>query len=193
YMDGVDTIIRMAIDYGLSIGFESRDLILALLLVQFIGFPAALVFGRLAHRIGERNAIVVAILGYSVATLWGCVMTEKMDFYFLAGLIGCFQGGIQAFSRSFFARFIPSGQESGYFGLMNMTGKMAAIAGPALVAVVGLISRYLLTPPNPLPEQIVQINQLSSRIGMGSVLLLFAAGVVLLSYVKEPPENPLTI
>lgn len=189
YMDGVDTIIRMAIDYGLSIGFESRDLILALLMVQFIGFPAALAFGSLSRKIGERNAIITAISGYAIATLWGCVMVNKNDFYFLAGMIGCVQGGIQAISRSYFARFIPIGQEAGYYGLMNMTGKMAAIAGPALLACVGLLSRTLLMPANPIPEQVIQINQLSSRIGMGSLLLLFAAGIIMLSKVKEPTDT----
>lgn len=186
YMDGVDTIIRMAVDYGLSIGFESRDLILALLLVQFIGFPAALLFGRLSHSIGERKSIHVAILGYMAATVWGCMMQEKMDFYLLAAWIGCIQGGIQALSRSYFARFIPAGWSAGYYGLMNMTGKMAAIVGPALVAGVAVLARNLLITSHTLPEEMTGIGQIASRVGMGSILLLFVAGFMLLSRVREP-------
>ena len=106
YMDGMDTIIRMAVDYGLSIGFTGKDLMLALLLVQFVGFPSALAFGWLSLRVGPRNCIFIAIAGYAAATLWGTFMKQRMDFYLLAVVIGLFQGGIQALSRSYYTRFI---------------------------------------------------------------------------------------
>ena len=101
YIDGVDTIIVMAVDYGMSIGFDSNDLILALLIVQFVGFPAALGFGKLGQWWGPRKGIYLAIAVYMFLTLWGVMMKSKWEFYLLAVLIGCVQGGIQALSRSF--------------------------------------------------------------------------------------------
>ena len=88
YIDGVDTIIRMAVDYGLSLGFESNDLIVALLLVQFVGFPAALVFGKLGERWSVRKSIYLALAIYMGVTVWGAMMTQKMEFYVLATVIG---------------------------------------------------------------------------------------------------------
>jgi len=180
YMDGVDTIIRMAVDYGLSIGFTGKDLMLALLLVQFIGFPSALIFGKLSLRWGPCNCIFAAIAGYAAVTLWGAFMKQRMDFYILAVIIGLFQGGIQALSRSYYTRFIPEGQSAEYFGLFNMLGKFSAVIGPAFVGVVGLISRKILMPAAPTSEQLHDIGQLASRWGIGSILVFFIAGALLL-------------
>ena len=102
YIDGVDTVVRMAVDYGLSIGFESNDLIVALLMVQFIGFPAALGFGKLGQRWDVKKAIFLTIGVYGFVTIWAMMMTHKHEFYILAGVIGLVQGGIQALSRSFY-------------------------------------------------------------------------------------------
>ena len=104
YIDGVDTIIKMAVDYGMSIGFESNDLIIALLIVQFVGFPAALIFGSLGERWGVRSSIFLAIGVYIVVTIWATMMREKYEFYVLAVAIGLVQGGIQALSRSHYSR-----------------------------------------------------------------------------------------
>ena len=180
YMDGVDTIIRMAVDYGLSIGFTGKDLMLALLVVQFVGFPSALVFGKLSRRWGTRNCIFIAIAGYAAATLLGAFMKQRMDFYILAVVIGLFQGGIQALSRSYYTRFIPEGQSAEYFGLFNMMGKFSAVIGPAFVGVVGLISRKILMPATPTSEQLRHVGQLASRWGIGSILVFFVAGALLL-------------
>ncbi len=185
YIDGVDTIIRMSVDYGLSLGFESKNLILALLLVQFVGFPAALAFGKLGQRWGARRAIYLAIVGYTFITLYGVMMTSVKDFYFLAVCIGLFQGGIQALSRSYYSRFIPQGRSTEFYGFYNMLGKFAAILGPALMSVPRLGARWLLLPASHTPEQFQEVCRLASRVSIGSVLLLFIAGAVLFYFVDE--------
>jgi len=185
YIDGVDTIIRMAVDYGLSLGFESKDLIVALLLVQFVGFPATLVFGKLGEAWGVRKAIYLAIGIYMCITIWGTMMTRKEEFYVLAAVIGLVQGGIQALSRSYYSRLIPKNQAAEYYGFYNMLGKFAAIIGPALMGIVGLMVRRMLMPPSPTAEQLVSIGQVASRWSIGSILILFILGMVLFYFVDE--------
>jgi UMF1 family MFS transporter len=174
YIDGVDTIIVMALDYGLSIGFQTQDLILALLMTQFIGFPAALAFGRLGGRIGAKRAILLAIAVYLTLPLWGFFMKSRTEFFLLAGVIGLVQGGVQALSRSFFARLIPAGKSAEYFGFYNMIGKFAAIIGPILIGGAGLWSRSLGLG-----------GDMASRVGILSISLLFLAGGGLLLRVDE--------
>jgi UMF1 family MFS transporter len=185
YIDGVDTIIRMAVDYGLSIGFSSNDLIVALLLVQFIGFPATLVFGWLGQKWGVRKSIFLAIGIYMAITLWGTMMTRTIEFYLLAVFIGLVQGGIQALSRSYYSRLIPPGQSGEFFGFYNMLGKFAAIIGPVLIGLVSLAARNILMPVSPTPEQLTGVAHLASRWGIGSVLLLFIIGGALFYFVDE--------
>jgi UMF1 family MFS transporter len=185
YIDGVDTIIRMAVDYGLSLGFQSNDLIVALLIVQFVGFPSALVFGKLGQKWGVRKSIYLAIGIYSCVTIWGTLMTRKEEFYILAIVIGLVQGGIQALSRSYYSRLIPRNKAAEYYGFYNMLGKFAAIFGPALMAAVGLSARRLLMPPSPTEEQLVHIGQLAARWSIGSILILFVSGAVLFFFVNE--------
>ncbi|MEE4606190.1 MAG: MFS transporter [Desulfobacteraceae bacterium] len=185
YIDGVDTIIRMAVDYGLSLGFEPDDLIVALLLVQFVGFPAALVFGKLGERWGVRKAIYLAIGIYMCITVGGTMITRKAEFYVLAAFIGLVQGGIQALSRSYYSRLIPKNQAAEYYGFYNMLGKFAAIIGPALMAIVGLLVRRMLMPPAPTAEQLISVGQVASRWSMGSILILFIVGMVLFYFVDE--------
>jgi UMF1 family MFS transporter len=185
YIDGVDTIIRMAVDYGMSLGFESNDLIVALLIVQFVGFPAALAFGKLGQRWGVRKAIYLAIGIYMGVTLGGVMMTRKEEFYILAIIIGLVQGGIQALSRSYYSRLIPKAQAAEYYGFYNMLGKFAAIFGPVLMGVVGLTVRRILMPPAPTPRQMEAIGHLASRWGIGSLLILFLVGGILFYLVDE--------
>jgi len=188
YIDGVDTIIRMAVDYGLSLGFESSDLIAALLVVQFVGFPAALVFGKLGQRWGPRRAIFLAIGIYMGVTVWGVMMTNRLEFYVMAVIIGLVQGGIQALSRSYYARLIPAEHPAEFFGFYNMLGKFASIVGPALMGTVGLLVRQALMPAAPAAEQLVCIGQIASRWSIASLLVLFALGAILLSRVKDGNE-----
>jgi UMF1 family MFS transporter len=166
YIDGVDTIIRMAVDYGMAIGFDSKSLILALLIVQFVGFPATLLFGKLAQVWETKKAILLAIGIYLFIVLWASVMEKTYEFYLLALMIALVQGGIQALSRSYYARMIPAGYAAEFFGFYNFLGKFAAILGPLLIAVVGLFTQ-------------------SSRAGIASVSLFFILGAILLLMVDE--------
>ena len=185
YMDGVDTIVRMAVDYGMSIGFESTDLITALLLVQFIGFPAALIFGRLGEKWGVKKSIFLAIGIYMLATIGGMQMTQKIEFYMLAAVIGLVQGGVQALSRSYYSRLIPSNQAAEYFGFYNMLGKFAVILGPILMGTVALLARNWLMPEAPTDAEVQMVGQLAARWSIGSILILFLIGGALLYFVDE--------
>jgi MFS transporter, UMF1 family len=185
YIDGVDTIIKMAVDYGISLGLQFQDLIAALLITQFIGFPAALLFGFLGQRWGVRRSIYLALAIYMAVTVYGAMLQKAIEFYVLAGVIGLVQGGIQALSRSYYARLIPSGQSAEFFGFYNMMGKFAAIMGPALMGLTGLAVKRALLPPAPSPEQVHAIGQLATRTSILSVLLLFVVGAGILYFVPE--------
>jgi UMF1 family MFS transporter len=185
YIDGVDTIIRMAVDYGLALGFQANDLIGALLVVQFVGFPAALGFGKLGEAVGVRRAIFLAIGSYLLITLWGTMVTRKAEFYILAVMIGLVQGGIQALSRSYYARLIPRHRTAEYFGFYNMLGKFATIIGPSLMGLVGLTVKRILLPPAPSAADLVHYGQVASRWSIGSVALLFIIGGILFYFVDE--------
>ena len=164
YIDGVDTIIRMAVDYGMSLNFPGESLIIALLIVQFVAFPAALIYGWLASKIGAKTGIMVGITAYSFITLLGYFMTEAWHFYVLAMLIGLFMGGIQALSRSLYTRIIPPDKSAEFFGFYNMLGKFAAIIGPALMGTIALVTG-------------------SARLSILSILLLFILGAFFLNKV----------
>ncbi len=185
YIDGVHTIIRMAVDYGISLGFETNDLITALLMVQFIGFPAALVFGKLGQRWGARKGIFLGLVIYLGVTLWATRIDARHEFYILAAMIGLAQGGVQALSRSFYARLIPENRSAEFFGFYNMLGKFAVIIGPALMGIVGLAARNLMLPPSPTGEQLETIGQLASRWSIASVAILFLIGGILFFFVDE--------
>lgn len=140
YIDGVDTMIRMSVDYGTSLGFSSSSLITALLMVQFIAFPATLAYGWFAGKIGIKNGILVGIIGYAMISILGSMVSREWHFYALAALIACFQGGIQALSRSLYSKIIPESRSAEFFGFYNMFGKFAAIIGPPLMGYIGLIT-----------------------------------------------------
>ena len=131
-----------------------------------MAFPAALAYNSFGKKIGHKKAILVAIGGYALVSAIGFFMTNVVQFYILACIIGLFQGGIQALSRSYFTRFVPSGHEAQFFGFYNMLGKFAAIIGPALMGIVTLVSG-------------------SHRAGILSLIILFAAGGILLYKVDE--------
>jgi UMF1 family MFS transporter len=161
YIDGVDTIVRMAVDYGLSIGFPAESLMVALLITQFVGFPAALLFGRLGERWGPKQGILLAIGVYALVIAGAALMRHVEEFYLLAVVIGLVQGGIQALSRSLFAQFVPAGRTAEFFGFFNMVGKFAAVLGPALVAAAAALTG-------------------DSRLSLLPILLLFLIGALLL-------------
>ncbi len=185
YIDGVDTIIRMAVDYGMSLGFEANSLIVALLIVQFIGFPFALLFGWLGQKWGVKKSIYLTLFIYIGVTLYATMLTSKFEFYLLAVAIATVQGGVQALSRSWYARMIPKNRAAEFYGFYNMLGKFAAIIGPALMGVVGLTARRLLMPAAPTALQMKEVGQLATRFSMASVVILFVIGMVLLHFVDE--------
>lgn len=168
YIDGVNTIIKMAVDYGLSLGLQQTSLIQALLLVQFVGFPAALGFGWLGKRLGARTGIFLALAVYAAATAYAYFLDSELEFFVLAVIIGCVQGGIQSLSRSLYGRLVPSGKAGEFFGFYNMMGKAAAIIGPLLTGTVALLTG-------------------DPRLAIGSIALLFVAGGALLTRVRERP------
>jgi len=166
YIDGVDTIIRMAVDYGMALGFDSSNLILALLIVQFVGFPATLFFIKIAAFLDTKKAIFMAIGVYIFIIVFASKMQEVEEFYILAVLIALVQGGIQALSRSYYSRMIPQEKSAEFFAFYNLLGKFATIFGPLLVGFVALFSQ-------------------NSRLSIASIAILFIAGAVLLYFVDE--------
>ena len=166
YIDGVDTIIRMAIHYGSTIGFESTDLLIALLVTQFVAFPGTLFISWLSSIYSCERAIIGCLLIYIIISVLAYYLDTILEFYLIASLIGLVQGGIQALSRSYFARLIPNNKHSEYFGIYNMLGKFAALLGPLLV---GLIT-FLTNDP---------------RIGILSISIFFIVGIILFVHSKK--------
>ncbi len=166
YIDGVDTIIVMAADYGKRIGFNQNDLFMAFLVTQFVGFPAAIIYGKIGEKIGAKSALLIAIVIYIGITIYGYFMDEVSDFYVLAIIVGLVMGGIQSLSRSLFARIIPKNKSAEFFGFYNMIGKLAAVLGPLLMAVVSHLTS-------------------SPRLSILSIIVLFVAGGVMLLLVNE--------
>ena len=158
YIDGVDTIIRMAVNFGITIGFSSNDLLIALLVTQFVSFPGTILINFIANYRSSEFSIIICLVVYILITLIAYNLNTVFEFYLIAVLIGLVQGGIQALSRSYYARIIPKDRSSEYFGVYNMLGKFAALLGPLLV---GFITYYTN----------------DSRLGMLSISLFFIVGI----------------
>ena len=163
YIDGVDTIIRMAVNYGLTIGFSSNDLLFALLVTQFVSFPGTLVILKISDLFSIEKAIVFCLFVYLGITYFAYNLYSVQQFYLIATLIGFVQGGIQALSRSYFAALIPQNRSSEFFGIYNMLGKFAALLGPI---VVGMVTFY----------------SSDSRVGIASISIFFIIGLILFHY-----------
>ncbi len=179
YFDGVHTVIMMAKDFGLSLGLEMGSLMLALLCVQFIAFPSALLFGLSARKFGAKNIILVAVATYIFITMGGAwILKTEIHFIIFACLTGMVQGAIQALSRSFFTRMIPDDRESEYFGFYNMVGRFSIILGPAIVGMTNL-----------LVHKAGLKAQVASRFGISALSVLFIIGGVLLFNVVPSSER----
>ena len=166
YMDGVDTIIRMATSYGSDIGLSAQSMIGALLLTQFIGFPATLVFGKYSDKFGHKQTLSFAILVYIGVVLFSSQMDSAIEFFVMASVIGLVQGGVQAISRSYFSTLIPEDKAAEFFGFYNFIGKSSVFIGPFMVSGIALISG-------------------SPSIGILSLLVLFIPGLILLRRVPD--------
>jgi UMF1 family MFS transporter len=170
YIGGVFTVIFMAVNYGQRLGFADQDLVFALLITNFAGFPATLLYGFAAHRFGPKKGIYFALLVYIGACGWALQMTTIREFYIMAIIIGCVQGGVQGLSRSLFASLIPPEQPGEFFGFYNMTTKFAHVLGPAMVAIAAMLTDE--------PRWILLV-----------LMPLFFAGAFLLMLVREPPVS----
>ncbi len=176
YIDGVHTVVLMCTDFGLSIGISMGTLMIALLCVQFIAFPCAVLFGLLSGRIGAKSIIIIAVVFYIFITLGGAwILKTGTHFILFACLTGTVQGAIQALSRSFFSKMIPADEESEYFGFYNMVGRFAIILGPAIVAIANLVVHSLGLR-----------SQIASRSGISALSILFIIGGILLLKVVPP-------
>lgn len=140
YIGGVFTVIFMAVNYGQRLGFEDKDLVMALLITNFIGFPATFLYGLVAHRFGPKSGIFFALLVYIAMSVWAIFMTEIRQFFIMAMVIGMVQGGVQGLSRSLYASLIPPEQPGEFFGFYNMVTKLAHVLGPAMVAIAATLS-----------------------------------------------------
>ncbi len=138
YIDGVDTIIKMAVLYGGNVGVGNTIMALTFLIVQLVAFPMTLLFNKFAQKIGVKRGILVAIAGYSVITIFGFFMYGNTMFIALGIMVGCFQGGIQALSRGVYSRLIPADKAAQFYGFFNMLGKFAAVIGPFLMGAVAI-------------------------------------------------------
>lgn len=167
YIDGIATLQQMAVDFGEKLGFSTSALIQALLLVQFVAFPFALLFGRLGDRIGARRAIYIGLAVFVAVTVYAYFMHHELQFYILAAIIGTVQGGVQALSRSYFSRLIPHERAGEYFGFYNMLAKFAAVLGPLAMGVVAVVSG-------------------DQRLSILVLVLFFVGGGALLTRVRDP-------
>ena len=170
YMDGIDTIVRMATAYGTDIGLEASSMITALLLTQFVAFPSTLIFGHFADQVGFKKILSFGILIYILISIFASQITTDTGFYIIAIVVGLVMGGVQAVSRAYFSSIIPENKEAQFFGFYNLVGKSAVVAGPALVAWISVIFN---TP----------------RAGILSLLILFIPGLFLLWMVPNQQKS----
>jgi UMF1 family MFS transporter len=164
YIDGVNTIIKMAVDFGLAIGLDAGSLLIALLVTQFVAFPASLLFGWLGNRIGPKRGILIGLVVYAGITVYANFLDTTAEFFAMAVAVGLVQGGVQSLSRSLFGRLIPEGKNAEYFGFYNMMGKFATVFGPLIVGIVASVAH-------------------DTRLANASIVVLFIVGGILLMRV----------
>ncbi len=169
YIDALGTVQQMAVDFGAKLGFSTGTLIGALLMVQFLSFPAAIAFGRIAGKIGTRRAIYIGLGVFVLVTCWAYVLRTALQFFLMAVMVALVQGGVQSLSRSFFSRLIPRERAGEYFGFYNMLGKFAAVLGPLTVGVVARITG-------------------DPHLSILALIVFFAAGAALLARVRDDNE-----
>ena len=170
YIDGVYTIIDMATAYGTALGLDTTGLLLALLLTQIVAFPSALVFGRLSGKYPSSTLIPVCIAAYAGIAVFAFFLAQQWQFWVLAVIVGMFQGGVQALSRSHFAKIIPPEKSGEYFGLFDICGKGASFLGTMIVSVGSQLTG-------------------SANVGVGSLIVLFVVGFVLFRVSCKQPSQ----
>lgn len=170
YIDGVYTIIDMATAYGSALGLDSTGLLLALLVTQIVAFPCAIIFGRLSYKVSTEKLIMLCIVAYLGIAVFAVFLRTQVQFWILAILVGMFQGGIQALSRSYFTKIIPEEKTGEYFGLMDICGKGASFMVTTVVSVVSQLTG--------------DINK-----GVGMIAVLFCIGIVVFLQAVSAAKN----
>jgi UMF1 family MFS transporter len=165
FNDGISTVIVMATIYGTGIGIETKDLILALLITQFVGYPSTLLFIRFASRFGSKPSLYGSLTVYVVIVILGYFMTSAAHFYILATMVGLVQGGSQAIARAMYANLVPPSRTAEFFGFLSLSSKFSSVAGPLVFSVTGTITG-------------------SSRLAILSVAAFFIIGIALLATVN---------
>ena len=178
FIDGVYTIIDMATAYGTALGLDTTGLLLALLVTQIVAFPFAILFGRLASKHDTGLLIKICILCYTGIALFAIFLASLWQFWTLAVLVGMFQGGIQALSRSYLGKIIPAEQSGEYYGLMDICGKGASFVGTTLVAVISQATEGMTF-------AIFGIPVVNTGLAVGSIAVLFVIGFVLFCYADK--------
>ena len=172
FIDGVYTIIDMATAYGAALGLDTTGLLLALLLTQFVAFPCSIIFGRLSSRYDAGLLIKICIAAYTGITVFGIFLVSQWQFWVLATLVGMFQGGIQALSRSYLGKIIPPERSGEFYGLMDIFGKGASFVGMLLVSVVSQATAGITV-------DIFGITLQNENLAVGSLIVLFIIGYLL--------------
>lgn len=168
YIDAVNTVISMSTSYGTQLGIDSTQLVIALLVTQFVAFPCAILYGRLSGRFGAKRMIVIAVIAYLGIVMFAAFFLKTaVEFWILAILVGMFQGGIQALSRSYYGKIIPKDHANEYYGFYDIFGKTASVLGTFLVATTTAATG-------------------NASFGVLSIAVLLAAALVLLLVQKDP-------
>ncbi len=174
FIDGVYTIIDLAVAYGTDLGLNSAMLLLALLVTQVVAFPAAILLGMLSRKVRPEYLIIVCIAAYFAITVYAIFLKEEYQFWILAVCVGLFQGTIQAMSRSYFAKIIPTEKAGEYFGVYDIFGKGASFMGTFLVALVADITGR-------------------ENLGVGALAVMFAIGLALFIFAVRCKNRVLPV
>ncbi|MBP3040743.1 MFS transporter [Bacillaceae bacterium Marseille-Q3522] len=174
YIDGVGTIITMSTAFGTDLGINATSLLIILLVTQLVAAPFALLYGRLANRFTGKKMLYVGITVYIIVCIYAYFLRTTLDFWILAMLVATSQGGIQAISRSYFAKLIPKQNANEFFGFYNIFGKFASIMGPFLLGATAQLTG-------------------STNSGVLSLIILFIIGMVILTFVPEKSKSTDTV
>ena len=172
FIDGVYTIIDMATAYGTALGLDTTGLLLALLLTQFVAFPCAIIFGRLASRHDTGKLIKICILAYTFINVFAVFLVAQWQFWMLAVMVGMFQGGIQALARSYLGKIIPAERSGEFYGFMDICGKGASFFGTMLIAVVSQLT-------DGMEIHIFGLIVQNESIAVGALVFTFIIGFIL--------------
>lgn len=172
FIDGVYTIIDMATAYGASLGLDTTGLLLALLVTQIVAFPSSIIFGRLSGKFDTGKLLKVCILSYTGIALFAVFLAELWQFWTLAVMVGLFQGGIQALSRSYLGKIVPADESGKYYGLMDIFGKGASFVGTTLIGVIAQLT-------SGFKFQFLGLTVVGQGLAVGSLVILFVIGFIL--------------